>query len=109
MSIVYAVAGVLILNTTVLASLTLMSVAKPWIVASPASLVGMLHWLGGVPAWAFSHTIGLLISGSHATCGRLSIICHVLPGTRCASCRSGIGVASKTVMVRPSYVVRAPA
>src|SRR5437763_605836 len=62
MVIVYARAGVLILNETVPPTLTLMSVANPWMVESPA--VGpMSHWLGGVPGLVFSQAIGLITGG----------------------------------------------
>jgi len=52
---VYAAAGVLILKLTVVPTLTLMSVAKPWMLGSPAPETS--HTLGSVPGSWFSHTI----------------------------------------------------
>jgi hypothetical protein len=59
MSMVYAVAGVLILKTTVCPCGTLMLVANPWIVESPAPV--MSHSLGRLPGFWFSQTIGLIV------------------------------------------------
>src|SRR4029453_16207559 len=59
MSMMNPGALVLILNETRLPLLTLMSLAKPWSVASP--LPWMSHSLCGLPGRAFSVTIGLLV------------------------------------------------
>src|SRR5436190_21149355 len=69
MSIVYADAGVLILKLTVCPTFTLMSVAKPWIVASPAPVTS--HTVSGVPVWLFSHATAL-ISGLHGSVAALA-------------------------------------
>ena len=45
------------LNDTVPPRFTLMSVAKPWMLGSPAPV--MSHSLAGLPGWQFSATIGL--------------------------------------------------
>ena len=51
------------LKWTVWPWLTLMSVAKPWMVASPDPL--MSHSVAGFPALVFSQAIGLVIGASH--------------------------------------------
>ena len=60
MSIVYALAGVLILNPMVPPTFTLMSVENPWMVESPEPL--MSHTEGSVPGRAFSHTTGFAVA-----------------------------------------------
>src|SRR5258708_440886 len=57
-SIVYAFASVLILNNIVWPTLTLISVANPWIVGSPELPGEMSHWLEGLPGRQFSASIG---------------------------------------------------
>src|SRR5262245_7026088 len=59
MSSRHALAGVLTLNRTVLPRFTLMSVAKPWIVGSPLSRVGMSHSVFGDPGRQFSRSMSL--------------------------------------------------
>src|SRR5260370_41092474 len=61
MSIWYDVAGVLILKYSVAPTLTLIDVAKPWIVESPAPLT--CQSLGGSPAKVFSQAITLTTGG----------------------------------------------
>src|SRR6266567_6465942 len=57
MSILYAVAGDLILKLIELPTLTLNGSEKPWmVVPSPAATS---HWAGGEPGSAFSHATGL--------------------------------------------------
>ena len=53
----------LILKFTVSPTLTLIEVAKPWIVASPAPLT--CQALGAVPGREFSHAITLVTGGPH--------------------------------------------
>src|SRR5258708_7776900 len=43
--------------------LTLISVAKPWIVESPAFRVLTSHWLWGFPSFEFSQTMSFAIAG----------------------------------------------
>src|SRR5438034_3741683 len=62
----YDVAFVLTLNVMVPPWFTLMSVANPWMVGSPAPLTS--HSLGGLPASAFSHTTALDNGGEHELC-----------------------------------------
>src|SRR5437016_2331346 len=59
----YALAEVFTLKWTVWPASTLMSVAKPWMPASPAPLTS--HSLGGLPALVFSHATGLTTGGPH--------------------------------------------
>src|ERR1700760_2382931 len=54
----YFVDGVLILKFSVSPGLTLIWVAKPWIVSSPSS--STCHSAGGTPSLEFSQTIGLV-------------------------------------------------
>src|ERR1043165_5393315 len=63
MSMWYADAGVLILNEMASPALTLIDVAKPWMVESPASLIRQS--LSGSPGWVFSHAITLCTGGPH--------------------------------------------
>src|SRR5690242_20134199 len=60
----YAAAGVLILKDSVCPGITLIDVAKPWIVESPAPLT--CQSLGGSPAKEFSHAITLVTGGPQA-------------------------------------------
>src|ERR1700722_12108081 len=53
---VYAFASVLTLKVIVCPTFTLISVANPWMVGSPAPLTS--HWLGGFPGRQFSASIG---------------------------------------------------
>ena len=57
MSIVYAVASVLILKLMVWPALTLISVAKPWILGSPAPAPLISQLESGVPGKQFSASI----------------------------------------------------
>ena len=59
----YAFAGVLILKDTVSPTFTLIAVAKPWIVESPAPLT--CQSLGGSPGRLFSQAITLVTGGPH--------------------------------------------
>ena len=59
----YALAGVLILNDWVSPTLTLIDVAKPWIVESPAPFTCQL--LGAVPGWVFSQAMTFTTGGPH--------------------------------------------
>src|SRR3954470_7437994 len=59
MSSRHARAGVLTLNRIVLPRFTLMSVAKPWIVVSPLSKVGISQVVDGVPGRQFSFSMSL--------------------------------------------------
>ena len=63
----YAFAGVLILKDSVSPAFTLIDVAKPWIVESPAPLT--CQSLGGSPGCVFSHAI-TLDHGRPARAGR---------------------------------------
>src|SRR5579864_6894155 len=63
MSMWYAVAGVLILKYSVCPRFTLIDVAKPWIVVSPAPLT--CQSLVGSPGCVFSHAITLVTGGPH--------------------------------------------
>src|ERR1700760_1961219 len=58
----YFVDGVLILKFSVSPGLTLIWVAKPWIVSSPSS--STCHSAGGTPSLEFSQTIGLVIGAA---------------------------------------------
>ena len=57
----YDFAGVLILKDSVCPAFTLIDVAKPWIVESPAPLT--CQSLGGSPGSVFSHAITLVTGG----------------------------------------------
>src|SRR5215813_15374412 len=73
MSMWYLVDGVLILNDTVCPGVTLICVAKPWIVESPAPLT--CQSAAGSPGLVFSHAITLVTGGPHgpaAAAGRAS-------------------------------------
>ena len=59
----YDVAGVLILKDSVCPTFTLIDVAKPWIVESPAPLT--CQSLGGSPGKVFSQAITLTTGGPH--------------------------------------------
>ena len=59
----YDVAGVLILKDSVSPAFTLIDVAKPWIVESPAPLT--CQSLGGSPGSVFSQAITLVTGGPH--------------------------------------------
>jgi hypothetical protein len=59
----YDVAGVLILKFTVCPTSTLIDVANPWIVESPAPLT--CQSLGESPVKVFSHAITLVTGGPH--------------------------------------------
>src|SRR5262249_30841727 len=61
MSMWYLVDGVLILNDTVCPGVTLICVAKPWIVESPAPLT--CQSAAGSPGLVFSHAITLVTGG----------------------------------------------
>src|SRR5215475_7219116 len=63
MSMWYALAGVLILKFSVCPAFTLIDVAKPWIVESPAPLT--CQSLGGSPGCVFSQAITLTTGGPH--------------------------------------------
>src|SRR5690349_15181144 len=63
MSMWYDEAVLLILNWTVPPRLTLIDVAKPWIVGSPELL--SCQSLGGSPCLVFSHAITLTTGGPH--------------------------------------------
>src|SRR6516164_9466059 len=63
MSIWYDLAGVLILKDSVCPTFTLIEVAKPWIVESPAPLT--CQSLGGSPGRLFSQAITLVTGGPH--------------------------------------------
>src|SRR5687768_9302036 len=63
MSTRYAAASVLILKVSVPPLLTLMSVAKPWMVASPTPATS--HSLAGDPGLEFSQGMGLGPGASH--------------------------------------------
>ena len=64
-------ASVLILKWTVWPWLTLMSVAKPWMLR--IARVGDLPLLAGLPGFEFSHAIGLVIGGSQGPAARALI------------------------------------
>src|SRR5215213_6503000 len=86
MSSRYAPAVVLTLNETVWPLLTLMSVAKPWMLGSPAPPTS--HSLAGLPGLEFSHTIGFTTGGSHgpaALVGRVAAIASSKPAKANAS------------------------
>src|SRR5690242_1494450 len=73
MSMWYDVAGVLILKDSVCPTFTLIDVANPWIVESPAPLT--CQSLGGSPGKEFSQAITLTTGGPHgpaAAAGRTS-------------------------------------
>jgi hypothetical protein len=59
------------LKETVLPLLTLMSVAKPWMLGSPDPLTS--HWLEGLPGFVFSQAIGLAMGASHGPDARVSV------------------------------------
>src|SRR5215469_17017730 len=59
----YDLAGVLILKFSVCPTFTLIDVAKPWIVESPAPLT--CQSLGGSPGSVFSHAMTLTTGGPH--------------------------------------------
>ena len=59
----YDVAGVSILKDSVCPTFTLIDVAKPWIVGSPAPLT--CQSLGGSPGKVFSQAITLTTGGPH--------------------------------------------
>ena len=61
----YDVAGVLILKDSVSPTFTLIDVAKPWIVESPAPLT--CQSLGGSPGKVFSQAITLTTGGPHGS------------------------------------------
>ena len=61
----YAFAGVLILKDSVSPTFTLIDVAKPWIVESPAPLT--CQSLGGSPGNVFSQAITLVTGGPHGS------------------------------------------
>src|SRR5262252_6374992 len=63
MSMWYELAGVLILKDSVCPAFTLIDVAKPWIVESPAPLT--CQSLGGSPGCVFSQAITLVTGGPH--------------------------------------------
>src|SRR5512144_2595946 len=63
MSSRYDEAAVSILKPSVSPTLTLISVANPWIVLLPAPL--MPHSLSGLPGLLFSQATGLTIGASH--------------------------------------------
>src|SRR6266516_6006255 len=65
MSMWYEEAGVLILKDSVCPTFTLIDVAKPWIVESPAPLT--CQSLGGSPAKVFSQAITLTTGGPHGS------------------------------------------
>src|ERR1700752_1557183 len=69
----YDDASVSTLKPTVWPWSTLMSVAKPWMLADPAPV--MPHSLSGLPGRVFSHATGLTIGTSHgaATAGALVV------------------------------------
>src|SRR5215467_8256965 len=68
MSMWYDFAGVLILKDSVWPAFTLIDVAKPWIVESPAPLT--CQSLGGSPGNVFSHAITLVTGGPHGPAAR---------------------------------------
>src|SRR5262252_3736616 len=73
MSMWYDRDGVLILNDSVCPAFTLICVANPWIVESPAPLTCQSP--GGSPGFVFSHAITLVTGGPHgpaAAAGRAS-------------------------------------
>jgi hypothetical protein len=88
MSMWYDAASVSILKCTVSPRLTLMSVAKPWIVASPASAVGMSHPARGVPGSAFSTWIAFCASAAGAASIQ-SASAHAAFGPRVRAPRPG--------------------
>src|SRR4051794_37378822 len=57
MSSWYDLAGVFTLKRTASPTLTLISVAKPWMVELPAPLTSQV--VDGVPGWMFSHATGV--------------------------------------------------
>src|SRR5262245_61020472 len=61
----YDVESVSILKLTVCPRLTLISVVKPWIEASPPPVTS--HSDGGFPASRFSHMIALPFGGAHGS------------------------------------------
>src|SRR5215813_13940615 len=63
MSMWYDFDGVLILKVMACPAFTLIDVAKPWIVESPAPLT--CQSLGGSPGNVFSHAITLVTGGPH--------------------------------------------
>src|SRR5215467_629397 len=82
MSMWYDFAGVLILKDSVWPAFTLIDVAKPWIVESPAPLT--CQSLGGSPGNVFSHAITLVTGGPHgpaAAAGRTLTRASRLRGT----------------------------
>src|SRR5262245_56869819 len=78
----YFVDGVLILKRTVSPAWTLVCVAKPWIVRSPARVMPQSEF--GVPGFEFSHAIRLVTGGSHAAAAA---------GTACATTRKLVKTA----------------
>src|SRR5260370_27120595 len=68
MSMWYEDAGVLILKDSVSPTFTLIDVAKPWIVWSPAPLT--CQSLGGSPGKVFSQAITLITGGPHRPAAR---------------------------------------
>src|SRR5262249_61253360 len=63
MSMWYDRDGVLILNDSLCPAFTLICVANPWIVESPAPLTSQSP--GGSPGLVFSHAITLVTGGPH--------------------------------------------
>src|SRR6476646_5128667 len=63
MSMWYAFAGVLILKDSVSPTFTLIAVANPWMVWSPAPFT--CQSAGGSPGFVFSHAITLITGGPH--------------------------------------------
>src|ERR1700757_4602409 len=66
MSMWYFVDGVLILKFSVWPTFTLIDVAKPWIVESPAPLI--CQSVGASPGSWFSQTIGFDVQAASADC-----------------------------------------
>ena len=64
----YFVDGVLILKDSVWPTFTLIDVANPWMVESPAPLICQSE--GASPGSWFSHTIGFDVQAARADCAR---------------------------------------
>src|SRR3954451_18093789 len=81
MSSRYDLAGVFTLKRSVSPTLTLISVAKPWIAAVPDPLTS--HVLCGVPVWVFSHAteVATAQGSAAAAAGTASPATSIAAGT----------------------------
>src|ERR1700760_1310439 len=81
MSMWYFVDGVLILKVSVPPTLTLIEVAKPWMLLSPAPSI--CQFPGGSPGFEFSHAIGFVTGAAQ---GFVSVVAaEAVPPPDCAT------------------------